>query len=106
MWEFRFEMVGHPLNRSPMLAIRDGDWKLLMNPDRSRLELYDIPNDPMELNNIADAHPDIVDRLADAALTWQQTLAVGPVSDEAGANRYPWPTPYHSTPLHLEGSAT
>src|SRR5690606_36345164 len=28
-WEWRFRVAGHVWNRSPMLAIRDGDWKLL-----------------------------------------------------------------------------
>jgi arylsulfatase A-like enzyme len=57
MWEWRFHVYGHPLNRSPMLAIRRDNWKLLLNPDRDRVELYDIPNDPMELNNQADQYP-------------------------------------------------
>lgn len=32
MWENRFPVYGHVLDKSPMLAIRDGRWKLLMNP--------------------------------------------------------------------------
>ena len=51
-------------NRSPILAIRDDDWKLLMNPDRSRLELFDMAKDPSELHDLALLHPKIVDRLA------------------------------------------
>ena len=45
-----------------MLAIRDGDFKLLLNPDNSRVELYDIPKDPTQLINIAEKHPDLVNR--------------------------------------------
>ena len=37
---------GAMVHKCPMLAIRQGKWKLLMNPDRSRVELYDIPSDP------------------------------------------------------------
>ena len=36
---------------------KEDNWKLLLNPDGDRIELYDIPNDPMELNNQADYPP-------------------------------------------------
>ena len=74
-----------------MLAIREGDWKLLLNPDRSRVELYDIPRDPTQLANLAKQHPDIVERLAGKALAWQATLPKGPVEPTAGKADYPWP---------------
>ena len=74
-----------------MLAIRDGDWKLLLNPDRSRVELYDIPRDPTQLNNQADRHADVVKRLSEKALAWQKTLPAGPVQPSAGRDDYPWP---------------
>ena len=74
MWDMRFRVTGHVIHRSPMLAIRDGQWKLLMNPDRSRLELFDIVADPSEMKNVADFHPDIVDRLAKKILTWRATV--------------------------------
>ena len=91
MWENRFPVYGHVIHKSPMLAIRDGRWKLLMNPDRSRVELYDIPSDPTELNNRADSHPDIVSRLASRVMQWQATLPDGPVHKDAGSDSYPWP---------------
>lgn len=90
-WEWRFRIHGDTLNRSPMLSIRDGDWKLLLNPDRSRVELYDIPRDPSELNNLADRRPEVVAPLAQKALAWQKTLPPGPVEPGAGRNDYPWP---------------
>jgi len=90
-WEWRFGIAGPVLNRSPRLAVRDGRWKLLLNPDRSRVELYDIPADPSELNNLAASHPELVDRLARAAIGWQATLPKGPVDPSAGKNDYPWP---------------
>ncbi len=91
LWEWRFRIYGHVLNRSPMLAIRDGDWKLLMNPDGSRAELYDIPRDPSELNDLAGSQADIADRLSTKLLAWQETLPEGPVEPAAGRNDYPWP---------------
>ena len=56
LWQWRFSVAGHTLNKSPMLSIRDGDWKLLMNPDRNRMELFNVPSDPMELNNLVNNH--------------------------------------------------
>jgi N-acetylgalactosamine-6-sulfatase len=91
LWEWRFAIPGPVVNKSPMLAIRDGRWKLLLNPDRSRMELYDIPADPFELNNLAPAHPDVVNRLAQVALDWQATLPKGPIEPLAGKRDYPWP---------------
>ena len=91
MWEWRFNIAGHCLHKSPMLSIREGDWKLLLNPDRSRVELFNIPRDPMELNNRAEHNPDIVAEMADRVLAWQDILPEGPIDDNAGSNAYPWP---------------
>jgi N-acetylgalactosamine-6-sulfatase len=71
--------------------MRDGDWKLLMNPDRSRVELYRIPEDPMEMNNLAAAHPEIVKRMSERMLAWQKTLPPGPMDPGAGRNDWSWP---------------
>ena len=90
-WEWRFRIAGEVFHHSPRLAIRDGDWKLLMNPDRSRVELYDIPRDPTQLQNVAKEHPEVVQRLADQLLSWSQTLPAGPSDPGAGEMRYPWP---------------
>jgi hypothetical protein len=79
------------LHKSPALAVRDGDWKLLLNPDRSRAELYDVPRDPTELRNPADLEPRVVERLAGAALAWSGALPAGPVEPAAGSNACRWP---------------
>lgn len=91
MWEWRFRVFNHPWNRSPRLAIRDGDWKLLLNPDMSRVELYDLSRDPGESDNVADTHADVAAQLGERVLAWQRTLPPGPVEAEAGRNDYPWP---------------
>ncbi len=91
MWEWRFRIFGEPFHHSPILAIREGDWKLLMNPDGGRVELYDIPRDPTQLNNLADREKDIAERLAARVLAWQKTLPPGPADPGAGQLEYPWP---------------
>ena len=91
MWEWRFPVHGHCLNKSPMLGIRKGPWMLLLNPDRSRVELFDVPADPMQLTNLAKEHPNIVEEMAGEVVAWQATLPAGPIWPEAGSNAYPWP---------------
>jgi len=97
-WEWRFAISGEPFHHSPQLAIRDGAWKLLMNPDRSRVELFDVVRDPMQLANVADEHPDVVARLADQLLAWSTALPEGPRDPAAGRNAYPWPGSTRSRP--------
>jgi uncharacterized sulfatase len=52
--------AGSPRSQSrlPDLAIRDGDWKLLVNRNGSKPELFNVINDPHESTNLADKHPD------------------------------------------------
>ncbi|MBI4890022.1 MAG: sulfatase-like hydrolase/transferase [Acidobacteria bacterium] len=91
-WEWRFQIAGYYQNRSPILSLRSDDHKLLMNPDRSRLELYDIPRDPGEAMNLAAAQPKRVEAMAAKALAWQKQLPPGPMDAGAGSLDYPWPT--------------
>jgi arylsulfatase A-like enzyme len=92
-WEWRFQIAGHVNNISPILSMRDGDWKLLANPDRSRVELYNIPQDPMEVRNVAPENAAVVQRLLPRLLTWKKELPDGPMDRGAGSNAYPWPKP-------------
>lgn len=91
MWEWRFNIAGHVLNVSPRLAIREGQWKLLLNPDRSRMELYDVTVDRMQVDNVAAAHVDVVDRLSSQVLAWSKTLPEGPSDRGSASAEYPWP---------------
>ncbi len=96
MWERRFRSMGEAVQQSPMLAIREGDWKLMMNPDRSRIELYDLGvqaecKDLMEFDNQAEKHPDIVNRLSQRLIAWRRELPLGPVEPGAGEILFPWP---------------
>jgi arylsulfatase A-like enzyme len=76
-WEWRSTVAGNPEFTPPPITVRDGRWKLLTNSDRSRVELYDIPNDPTETANLAEANPEVAERLARLALDWKATLPPG-----------------------------
>ena len=60
--------------RSPNLAIRDGQWKLLVNDSGEGAELYDLLADPKETTNVAAAQPETVKRLRDRVLQWRKTV--------------------------------
>lgn len=91
MWDIRFPVYGRENDKSPRLAIRDKQWKLLMNPDSSRIELYDIIKDPGEVDNLANEYPDVVKDLSNQMIQWYQTLPESPVHKDAGCKTYVWP---------------
>ena len=64
----------------PRLAIRKGDWKLVMNYDGSRKELYHVPQDRTEQNNLSAAHPERVAQLSRELGAWKKTLPEEPAS--------------------------
>lgn len=95
MWEFRFPPNGgrgRTINCSPMLAVRDGKWKLLINHDLSRVELYDLIKDSTEVDNVANEHENTVKRLSELLLKWHKLLPdADKIPPMAGSNYYPWP---------------
>lgn len=58
----------------PRLAVRDGDWKLLLTADAKRLALHRLTTDRAEAVDVAKDHPEIVARLTQLALAWKATL--------------------------------
>ncbi len=81
MWEYASNPGGsiQPGNknfRSPSLAIRAGDWKLLMNADGSSAQLFDLKMDPAEKNNQAADKPTIVRELAAKVIEWRKSMPV------------------------------
>jgi uncharacterized sulfatase len=63
-----------PHNGLPDLAIRAGQWKLLVHRDGSKVELFDITSDPVESKNAAADHPDIASRLSAQVLAWDKAM--------------------------------
>ena len=54
-------------------ALREGDFKLIRYPDRPA-ELYNIEDDPREMNNIADLYPERVKKMYKLIFRWESTL--------------------------------
>ncbi|MEM7234215.1 MAG: sulfatase, partial [Planctomycetota bacterium] len=50
----------HTAGATPHSAIRDGDWKLILNYETSGVSLYDLSSDMGESRNVAAANPDRV----------------------------------------------
>jgi hypothetical protein len=46
-----------------VISLREGSWKLLANAALDRFELYDMMDDVKESKNIADKHPERVQRM-------------------------------------------
>ena len=61
----------------PDLAVRDGDWKLVCDFDGSRAALYDLANDRGETKNLADAHPEVSEKLIKQVLNWYEVMPDG-----------------------------
>lgn len=69
-----FPYPQEPEAKSPNVAIREGDWKLLINADGTQAELYDLSKDPNETTNRVSAEPTVTQRLRSAALEWRRSL--------------------------------
>ncbi len=66
---------GHGLDEdNPDLAVRDGRWKFYINYDDSTPQLYDLSKDKSETENVADAHPEVVNRLRRAIRDWNADM--------------------------------
>lgn len=63
-------------DRSPSIAVREGNWKLLLNANGNGAELYDLQVDPNEAKNVAAEQPELTQRLTNAALGWFKSRPV------------------------------
>ncbi len=55
-------------------AVRDGEWKLVADKNKARVELYNIANDPNETTDLAADNAEVVKDLLAKLTTWQETL--------------------------------
>jgi N-acetylgalactosamine-6-sulfatase len=90
-WEWLFNVAGGEEGgyMPPMLAIRDGDWKLFVNHNGTGAQLFNIPADIGEEHDVAGEHPDIVQSLTAKALAWAKSLPQSAARDDATATGKP-----------------
>jgi len=79
MWEYgrnatSFAYPSVTQHRSPNVAMRDGVWKLLIQADGTRVELFDLVTDANETNDLSQIRPDIARELSKRALEWRMSL--------------------------------
>ena len=75
-WEWQ---GGHgPPYLWPHLGVRDGKWKMLINQELNRTELYDIETDWAETTNVTVDNPDVVKTLTKKVLAWKRSLPTEP----------------------------
>jgi N-acetylgalactosamine-6-sulfatase len=91
-WEIRFPVYGRVNDMSPRLALRDKEWKFLMNPSGNRVELYNVVEDPGEVDNLVRENPELAEKYSDYLLKWHNTLPESPVHPDAGEKVYSWPS--------------
>ncbi len=89
-WEYRFGSWGEDIHRSPRLAMRDGDWKLLMNPDRSRVELYNLAADRNETANVSAYEGERVAEMSRVLMHWFETEVPDGARAPARAGQSTW----------------
>ncbi|WP_281614921.1 arylsulfatase [Flammeovirga sp. SubArs3] len=67
-------------------AVRIGDWKAvqyrLNKPNKSKIEVYNLKEDPKESNNLADQKPEIVQKAKEIFATARTSSAVFPFQGE------------------------
>jgi len=78
-WEYGrkpagYKYPGDPRDKSPNVAVREGNWKLLVQADGTGAELFDLSTDPNETKNVVGDHPETTARLTAAALDWRKSL--------------------------------
>jgi hypothetical protein len=80
LWDYgrdkTFQQPGLAHDQSPNLAIRSGPWKLLVNDDGSRRELYNLAESEKEEENVAVQHPGVAQHLSAKLLGWRRSLPV------------------------------
>ena len=63
--------------------MRDGDWKLLINPDGSDVHLYNLKTDPGETRNLAVDQPERTEQLWQKICTWALSVGIPTAVDQS-----------------------
>ena len=81
-------------------AVREGNWKLVTNNDRSgdAWELYNFTHDRSETENVADSHPERVEALKQKWTSWAERVHAIPFPEgRVGGGTAKWVTPRGDT---------
>ena len=81
MWEYASNPGGGiiPGNKdfiSPNLAMREGEWKLLINADSTNAQLFNLIKDPGEETNLVENESLKAADMAKRLIAWRRTLPV------------------------------
>jgi N-acetylgalactosamine-6-sulfatase len=71
----------------PTEGVRDGKWKLLVNKETQKVELYDLANDWAETTDVAADYPEVVKMLTQQIADWKQGLPSEPSASCLSAGR-------------------
>ena len=63
-WFFRRREGGTRYGGKTIEAVRSSDWKLLQNSPFAPLELYNLKDDPLESNNLADTNRKVFNKMS------------------------------------------
>lgn len=74
MWQRPPELTKANQVDLPDVAIREGDYKLLVNTDGSNPELYHLASDEGETTNLAGKYPKLTRQLTKKVLKWYSTM--------------------------------
>lgn len=73
-WRRPPDRPGDQRGDNPDLAVRDGQWKLLVNFDGSKPQLFDLSQDIRERKNLIRSNPKVAKTLLAAVFQWNQNL--------------------------------
>jgi len=83
-WEWRY---GKSDGKEPMLAVREGPWKLFVHQHNNSVELYNVMLDRNETRDVSELHPEMVKSMKALALDWKKTLPVEPRPNAVSESR-------------------
>lgn len=89
-WEWRY---GKKSGIKPMLAVREGPWKLFYHQQDGSVELYNVMRDRAETMNLASENPELVSRMKALAVEWKKTLPEQPKASTTSENRSKYDVP-------------
>ncbi len=73
----------------PASAVRSGNYKLIQDLEDGALELYELPTDPQEHNNLEQLEGDVAKELSDLLDAWRRETGAKPLRKSAATGAEP-----------------